>query len=620
MSTQRRRQNRSLVTKITSIEQKAEDAQLAQKAPARGSVTESAFADGAVGPRALQDNSVNDKAIAPAAVNTEHLGVVNEVNSDSTLVLDTPVGVALSGEAYADRAYSRGAGYRAIPPRVGLGMDSSGTLVANGSGLGDAVRIGQIDPYWLDGPVGVYFDGRRPKLFTDSTSATSSPWVVDGYGFDPDIYAPWVSDYSPKAGEMVVLVHDTASTTLVESATSNQAQYYSDGWVIVGAYKTSNFYPGVRYVYTKSDQVNNLGYYSGSTYGTPVYTKSRAGIVAFNGMWGVNYTTIPAGGILGWVTPDCAPDFQMDFVCQSSAGHVSLRVMPDGSIRTRNSLANGGWISLSSIAYPAVGTPWTPFAGNGTWSNGFGEGGDVNTGDCAYYLDWYGFAWFKGVTKTSTPTTNTAVMFTFSDPLMKTYNGSQYRYASSAVSSTGFSNLGSKSNTIQWLLGSSQSANASFSLAQIRMPVAALGSSWDTSTRPGVIDPVNNANRAIGSTSRDSTTQTDQSFIRLTTPAEFQNGWDNFNDYGAANTNANTGVWSRPDGLVLLQGLMSSGTYNGAAWTLDGGQRPSTRLIFPTVSNSAAARLDVLPGSVLPTSGAASSWFSLDCQVVIRQQ
>lgn len=89
--------------------------------------------------------------------------------------------------------------------------------------------------------------------------------------------------------------------------------------------------------------------------------------------------------------------------------------------------------------------------------------------------------------------------------------------------------------------------------------------------------------------------------------AAFANSWANYGSgWGEAS------YWKDPLGFVHLRGLIKSGTVGSHAFTLPPGFRPITNETYPTISNGAVGRVDVLTdGQVEPVSPSNNTYVSL---------
>lgn len=90
-------------------------------------------------------------------------------------------------------------------------------------------------------------------------------------------------------------------------------------------------------------------------------------------------------------------------------------------------------------------------------------------------------------------------------------------------------------------------------------------------------------------------------------PLAYLSGWK---DYGAPYAPA--GYRKLPSGLVIMRGLIMSGTA-APICTLPPGYRPAIQMLYVTITSPAAiARLDLQQDGTLTQSGGSSAWLSLN--------
>lgn len=86
-----------------------------------------------------------------------------------------------------------------------------------------------------------------------------------------------------------------------------------------------------------------------------------------------------------------------------------------------------------------------------------------------------------------------------------------------------------------------------------------------------------------------------------------QNSWARYGDPFPV-----AGYYKDPYGRVFVRGLVSGGALGTVIFTLPAGFRPQYRMLFATLANDAAARVDVnQDGQVIHVSG-STVWMSLD--------
>lgn len=66
------------------------------------------------------------------------------------------------------------------------------------------------------------------------------------------------------------------------------------------------------------------------------------------------------------------------------------------------------------------------------------------------------------------------------------------------------------------------------------------------------------------------------------------------------------------DGLVVVQGLVESGTVGTGIFTLPAGYRPTSRLVFPVISNNAIGRIDIETNGNVAAFAGSATWFALN--------
>jgi hypothetical protein len=93
----------------------------------------------------------------------------------------------------------------------------------------------------------------------------------------------------------------------------------------------------------------------------------------------------------------------------------------------------------------------------------------------------------------------------------------------------------------------------------------------------------------------------------------FTNGWGNFSP--ATDTVAR--YRQEQNGVIRMQGLISAGVLNTAAFTLPEALWPTRRFIFSPNSGGVGGRLDVnLDGTIVPVA-ASNAFFGLNCEWTI---
>lgn len=91
MVSKRKRSQRSVGSQLNALQTTAETVvRRAEAGPEPASIPEAALQENSVGTTAIKPNAVTSEAIAPGAVGTKELGTVNQINTESALVLTGP--------------------------------------------------------------------------------------------------------------------------------------------------------------------------------------------------------------------------------------------------------------------------------------------------------------------------------------------------------------------------------------------------------------------------------------------------------------------------------------------------------------------------------------------------
>lgn len=298
--------------------------------------------------------------------------------------------------------------------------------------------------------------------------------------------------------------------------------------------------------------------YFGGGYARPSYTKTRAGLIVLKGLVKAgtgNIATLPAG---------YRPAKHSMFVNSSNNDGGRLDVLSDGRIGM--STGSNSWFSLDGVAFMQSGTAYTsPTLLNGwvthsaTWQS------------AGYMTDSAGRVQVIGLVKDGVTTTGTPI---FTLP------------ANSR--STEYQIIANVSDDVATQIGVNSSGQ-----------VLARGYGVRHISLQFMFYPTS---RATGTNC--STQWCDMTML---------NSWQRYGPVQAAPQYTKSS-----DGLVMIKGLVSSGTSGSATITnLPAGYCPSERLLFATTSYSNWARVDITPlangtCNVNPSTGAVTSWFSLD--------
>lgn len=625
MSTQRRRKNRSIATKLNSLDAKLNAARAAQKAPADGSVTSGSFAEGSIESPAYAPNSVDNNAIAFGAVGTENLGTINAVNSDSTLVLGGSLGVALGGDAYVDRpAAPLNATKRKSVPGYNVIMDSTGTLRSGPTSSTENVKFGIVDPLYSGGYVGVYFEYVGVPYAVNADFSGYIQYSSVDNKVSPDGYFPYFSGYDPQPGDTVVLMRDSSTSDLSAFSPSDRGAYGpsstvdGDGWVIMGKHVSMPKQLRMKPIDDISDRAGGQRWTTTySSFELPKWAHTIANITVVTGMWGLPTVAVPAGSILGGIPPMYCPDYRMDFEVLTSTGNAIVSIYPDGTIRNKNTLGTSVlWISMNNIKFPAKGTPWS--TSDFTINSGFIDAGDSAVGPVRYWIDPYGFCWWAGMIQltSSNPSDGTSIISTPSNT--SSHNGSQYILAAGYYSGNDLAVTAQLGTSMNWKTGSPTNAGATMSLAQHCYPTTKVTSSGSLSSQaaPQFFGTAPASGATLQGTPDRVTLGTVNDLSE--SGSAYQNGWVSRSSTGASGGTAIPYLWGRPDGFVWMQGLLSSGTLGSAAFPTKDWYAPKSRMVTGVVSNGASGRLDVQAANITPVSG-SNVYVSLDSVSYVPQ-
>lgn len=627
MSTQRRRQNRSIGAKINSIDQKVQDAQTSPNVPSAGSVTSASIVPGSVTQGALGVNSVTNEAVAPGSISTENLGTVNAVNSDSTMVLGASIGVALGGDAYTDRPRQQPTN-RKSTPAYNVGMGPAGVLTASGIGLTESTKIGWVDPYYTGGYVGIYWEyPSTPYWNTIDSNGHPNGWQPQPGGRAPDVYATFMPGYEPQASDQVLLVHDLSTVSLSNFPGSTNGislnpsgytpVYDTDGWTIVNKVFPMPKQLRTLSIETITGNVSGSSWFTQfSTFERPRWTNTIANITTLSGMFSIA-AAVPAGSIIGGMPPNFAPDYRMDFRVLTSTQDTIIQIYPDGTIRNKQALTTAmSWIVFNSIKFPAKGTPWS--TDGVTVASGFSDVGGTSAGPVRYWVDPYGFCWWAGIIQlTAANSTDGKLMFS-GPSIVGSHNASNYHLQAADYGGNGFALTSQSGVNGYWKTGSPTTSGATISLAQHHYPTPVVGNTYSGSTTYPVATKYYGAGAGsdigVGSNTDQLTVGSDTNSYSFS----LNNSWVSRTSNGPNGGTPYPYIWGRPDGIVWLQGFIASGTLNADAINNKAWYSPSNRMVTGAVAANATARLDILTGTIRPVSG-SNTWFSLDSISYIPQ-
>jgi len=297
--------------------------------------------------------------------------------------------------------------------------------------------------------------------------------------------------------------------------------------------------------------------YSGTTYDTAAYTRTSSGLVALRGLvknGSGTIFTLPAG---------YRPSEQLVFLTvagsDTTAGRVDI--LPDGSVSLQ--VGSNGYVSLDSIRFmPAspIGPTFTTFTPLNSWVYFGGAFAQP-----AYAVDSAGRVQVKGLIKNGTATSGTNIWSIPTSPINLAPPASNLIPVSSN-NSIGAINIAVSTTTLAIYAGS----NVFLSLQSMYYPNGA--ATWTSLT--------------------------------------LQNSWV---WYGG--NPATPGVTKGSDGIVMLTGLIKSGTTtNGTViTTLPAGFRPSQEMVLDVASNGIFGRIDIYPnGNIVAINLNNNTYLTLD--------
>lgn len=321
--------------------------------------------------------------------------------------------------------------------------------------------------------------------------------------------------------------------------------------------------------YSYAERVNDQQWPFGS------YTKLISGIVVLSGL--IYPGTITTGTVIGQLPVGFRPDSKMIFPINNGDNPRAISINADGTIVAQSGWVNN-YISLDGIAFPAAGVAtWTNVgaAGSGSaFANSWVDGGDAAEGPARYWKDPYGFVWFAGSVKNGSTAADNTNIFTL--PSTHRANLEQHIIANSQDN---YGAVGAKPTD---------------------------GINWKTNTSGATVSLAG---------------------VTLTTSEAISNNpWRNvrFFSNGFVHHGASFPVPAelrREDGLTMLKGLISGGTFGTPVWALEPENTPLKNALLHTVSNLARGRADVrgrdnpssTPGDRASiTAQQGSGWFSYD--------
>lgn len=166
MASRRYRRNTSVGTRILSLESDVTDAKKKSKV-GENEILPGNIDENAVDRAAIAPGAVGTKEVERGAIGTEHLGIINEINADGNLVINTPGKVILQGDYYGQITLD-------APPTTNLAVNGSFRINQRGYVSGDALIPGLYTGYGHDRwrSAGRTNLVPNPRAFT-----TETPWA-----------------------------------------------------------------------------------------------------------------------------------------------------------------------------------------------------------------------------------------------------------------------------------------------------------------------------------------------------------------------------------------------------------------------------------------------------------
>lgn len=317
-----------------------------------------------------------------------------------------------------------------------------------------------------------------------------------------------------------------------------------------------------------------------SLYGTLARAqKSSAGIVSLSGLLRM-VGTPAANTTLATLPSGYRPDKDLLLPILGSNSAAVLRIKSNGQIQNYSAFVANAYVTLDGLSWPAAGVAtWTDVGNSGS---SFGANFETTSswittyGAPGYWLDPYGFVWFRGIVRPKVTTSADGTVI-FNLPAGYVADAPQHIRA----------------------CGEGAFAHVQF---------ATTGLLWKSNS-PGTIGEWISVSGVVGVTSAG------RSGNPWMTPGILLNGWV---DYGGAYPVVQ--YVRREDGMCFTGGLIKSGTPPTNMFLMSEEEYWPTRgrLILTTTSNATAGRLDIdsareqdLAGIVNANIG-VTNWFSLD--------
>jgi hypothetical protein len=374
------------------------------------------------------------EATTKSSVGTNQLGVVNEIVSDSNMLLNFPAdsGVQVAGGVYEEAALEGG-----YSPVV---VDSNGVLRPYPADNMRAI----LDPaYRGEGPARLTFAG------SSTLSVESYDWVVP--------YVPW--------GSRVVNV-----------------EWRGGAWKIVGQ-SAEQGYGGRHGLALQGDWVSYNERNGEDGWRNPTAVRLHSGIVVLSGLVNYGLSAVPPSQNVIAVLPEhMRPENNYIFPVSQSDTAKAVEIKTNGDIVSRAGWTSGGYVSLDGIAFPAAGVAtWTDVGSSS--STVLGSSWEIQSGDTAifghpgFWTDPYGFTWFRGLLRVKTAiSTDNTLMFT-----LPTAARSHLEAHNRSAANDGYAGIGARTiDGLNWKSGSTGSVGAWFTLAPVVLatPAAISDNPW----------------------------------------------------------------------------------------------------------------------------------------------
>lgn len=379
----------------------------------------------------------------------------------------------------------------------------------------------------------------------------------------------WIAPYEPASSRRVYVMR------------------VGGAWVIAGQTQHETGAGGHRvFRLTLGPNVTTYNRYSADTPWSdgPIATQLPSGLVVLSGLLKFN-TTVATGAVIATGIPvGLRPAKTKRHYCNQSDTAKRLSILADGSIVAGPSFTAAGYVSLDGVAYwpDGVGTWTTIGSGGSSWGANFEPFDTVNFEEPAFYVDPYGFTWFRGNARVKVATSgdNTSIIVL---PAAARAQAEQH------IRTTGqdaYAGVGAGvANGLNWKLNSPGAVGNYISLEGVMITTAA---------------------------------------------ALANNPWQNIEGYANGWVQYSTGFpipayLRRGDGLATAKGMISTGTLGvGRAFAMERELWPVRgRALMDGIASNARSRLDVsgygevesgrVQGGVSLING-SNAWFSLDSQ------